>query len=459
MSSCKPRFFLLAYSHQPVFVNRKRLEMSKEKGLFLAGLMVIAGGVLLYAVQGGRPAGHPPPSMRDAARYTLDTLRDFPWLIDPYGFERASPDKQGLEHSRIKKLSEDLAQGGTKGFLVLQNNQIVHEWYGGFHGAHIRYRTASLAKALVGSLVLLLAIDDGRIKMDDPAWRYIPGWRNDPLRSRITVGDLANHSSGIEHPEESEDFGDYAESWKAEYWHDHSERLHIALHVAPVLFPPGTHTSYSNPAYTALSYALAASLRGAPESDIGELLRTRIMQPLGVPDHHWTIGYGERFHQDGLTLRLFEGGGRYTTRAAARVGQLIGERGIWGGRQILSSGWIDSLVRGDMATQAPRPHWKPVSAIGWWSNAGRTWPHLPDDMLIGAGSGHQVVVVVPSYRLVVVRQGRSLGGPGWGKGYWQVLDDRLLRPLAEIIDAAASHGSQSSREAPASGSSASALFP
>lgn len=393
-------------------------------GLILGVIGAAALALASYSVLSSRQG-------RDAVRFSLDNLRAAPWLTDSYRFEHASPHR-GLDAARIAELSDRLAQRDTKSFLILRDGRIVHERYGSFHGRHVRYLTASLAKALVGSMALLLAIDSGWINLDEPAWHYIPAWRMDPWRSAITVRDLANHSSGIEHARPNEP-GAQPDAWQEEYWIHHEKRFDIALKIAPVAFPPGSATGYSGPAYAALSYALAAALRSAQVPDLEEMLRVRIMRPLGVPDSHWSIGYGRRFRRDGLTLYLFEGGGRYTARAAARLGQLIADRGTWEGRELLRKQLIDSLFSGSLGSPAPRPEWEPVSAVGWWSNAARTWPHLPDDTLVGAGSGHQILVIVPSQRLVVVRQGGSLGGPAWGKGFWQELDRQLLKPLADII--------------------------
>jgi CubicO group peptidase (beta-lactamase class C family) len=224
-----------------------------------------------------------------------------------------------------------------------------------------------------------------------------------------------------------------APGWKGDYWRNPEQRFEIALYVAPLEFSPGSEIAYSGPGYTALSYVLAASLRNAPISDLRELLRTRIMQPLSVPDNHWRISYGKRFKRDGLTLYLFEGGGRYTARAVARVGQLIVERGIWEGKTLLSTQLIDSLINGEFVSKVNRIEKGPVSELGWWSNTEGTWPNLPKDTLIGAGSGHEVLVVIPSEGLVIVRQGESIGGAQWGEAYWEALDHALLRPLGEIF--------------------------
>jgi CubicO group peptidase (beta-lactamase class C family) len=42
------------------------------------------------------------------------------------------------------------------------------------------------------------------MEMDDPACKYIPAWRDDPLKRRITIRHLATHSSGIEDAELSQ---------------------------------------------------------------------------------------------------------------------------------------------------------------------------------------------------------------------------------------------------------------
>ena len=46
-----------------------------------------------------------------------------------------------------------------------------------------------------------------------------------------------------------------------------------------MLFEPGTRAHYSNPGMAALAYAVTASLRGAPQTDIRTLLRERVMRP------------------------------------------------------------------------------------------------------------------------------------------------------------------------------------
>ena len=51
-----------------------------------------------------------------------------------------------------------------------------------------------------------------------------------------------------------------------------------------MIFPPGTSYAYSNPGMAALAYAVTASLKGAPQTDIHALLKARLIEPLGIPD-------------------------------------------------------------------------------------------------------------------------------------------------------------------------------
>jgi hypothetical protein len=62
----------------------------------------------------------------------------------------------------------------------------------------------------------------------------------------------------------------------------------------------------------------------------------------------------------------------------------------------------------------------PASGLAWYTNSDGIWPAAPGDAFAGAGASHQVIVVVPSLELIVVRNGDALGNtkPGfWGANY------------------------------------------
>ena len=185
-----------------------------------------------------------------------------------------------------------------------------------------------------------------------------------------------------------------------------------------------------------MAYAIAASLQKAPQPDIGTLLDERIMKPLEVPACAWSISYGEVYHRDDMKIHLLEGGGSYTVRATARIGQLMLDRGMWDGQQLVDAGWVD---RGVSHTDQPTIELRsgyPQAALGWWTNSVGAWPTLPDDAFLGAGADHQVLLVIPSLDLVVVRFGGRLGAAQEfnSRAFWNDLSQYVLDPLMETID-------------------------
>jgi hypothetical protein len=67
---------------------------------------------------------------------------------------------------------------------------------------------------------------------------------------------------------------------------------------------------------------------------------------------------------------------------------------------------------------------------GWWSNAEGKYPKLPRDAFWGSGAGHQVLFVVPSLDLIVVRNGSSLGD---SVEHHDMLNARLFEPVVAAL--------------------------
>lgn len=368
----------------------------------------------------------------------------------PFAWQTVSPEAEGFSTEKLDTLRDGLAQRGTKALLVIRNDRIVYEWYSPGHGPNKKHYTASMAKALVGGMSLLIALNDGWMAVDDPAWKYVPQWAGDPVKSKITIRHLATHSSGIEDAEASEQDRLTARQrgvtltaehmslpgWKGAFWRQDPDPFTLARDQAPVVFTPGSRYAYSNPGMGMLSYAVTASLPADRYRDIRTLLRDRIMRPIGMADEDWSIGYGKTFEVDGLKLVANWGGGSYTALATARVGRLMLRKGDWQGEQIVQSRWIEEVVRpaGTPLPDRPAGNPQPASGLGWWTNADGVWPRVPRDAFAGAGAGNQVLLVVPSLNLIVVRNGANLYDPAQGEGFWGGLEDHLFNPLMGALD-------------------------
>jgi CubicO group peptidase (beta-lactamase class C family) len=346
-----------------------------------------------------------------------------------FQWQKASPEDQGMDGAKLEQMRMSLADHRTKGLLVIRNDKIVCEWYQRGHGADKQHYTASMAKAVVGGVSLAVAMSDGLIALDDPAAKFVPQWRSDPRKSKITIRHLGSHTSGVEDAEADDLPHEKLTGWKGDFWKrldPPRDPFSISRDAAPVLFGPGQKMQYSNPGIAMLSYCVTAALRDAPHKDIRTLLRERVMRPISVADTDWSIGYGRTYTVDGLPLVGSWGGGGYTARAAARVGRLMLCEGNWEGRQLLSRKAV-RLVTRDASTPGN-------CGIGWWSNNDGLYPELPKDAFWGSGAGHQILLVVPSLNLIAVRNGGDLETVAAEPGrYRNPVRRYLFGPLMEAI--------------------------
>jgi hypothetical protein len=154
-----------------------------------------------------------------------------------------------------------------------------------------------------------------------------------------------------------------------------------------------------------MTYCVTAAIRDGAPKDVRSLLRERIMRPIGAADAEWSAGYGKTFVVDGLPLVASWGGGAFTPRATARIGKLVLHEGDWNGARLLSRKAVH-----DVTDDAGLPG---HCGMGWWSNGGQRYK-LPADAVWGAGAGDQLLLVVPSLNLIMVRNGETLT-PGKGE--------------------------------------------
>jgi len=338
---------------------------------------------------------------------------------------------------KLDVLRDSLVGRKTRAFLVIRNDKIVCEWYARGTAADSKQGTASLAKAVGGGLALVVAVTDGRIRLDDAAMKYVPEWKKVPKKSGITIRHLGSHTSGLSDSTTNGVKNEDQPGWKGDFWKrlpPPNDPFTIARDKAPVLFEPGQKFQYSNPGIGILGYCLTAAIKDSEHRDIRSLLKERVMRPIGVADAQWSIGYGQTFTVNGLPLVGSWGGGSFTPRAMARLGRLVLREGDWDGRRIVSRDAVRQVTQdAGLAGHC---------GMGWWTNNGRRYDWLPQDAVWGAGAGDQVLLVVPSLKLIMVRNGDALLTPSALKKlnpkdvFEQFHDPRaaiLFRPLVEAV--------------------------
>ncbi|MFB9431521.1 serine hydrolase domain-containing protein [Streptoalloteichus tenebrarius] len=141
--------------------------------------------------------------------------------------------------------------------------------------AHGHFRIGSVTKTFVATVVLQL-VDEGRLALDDPIDRHLPGVV--PGGDRITVRQILNHTSGIYDYAHERDYSTNRWRGEARFRTYHPEELLAVAFAHEPYFPPGGGWHYSNTNYL-LAGLLVERLTGRP---YGAEIQRRILRPLGM---------------------------------------------------------------------------------------------------------------------------------------------------------------------------------
>jgi CubicO group peptidase (beta-lactamase class C family) len=130
---------------------------------------------------------------------------------------------------------------------------------------------ASLSKAFTSLAVMQLA-EDGRIDLDEPVRRYLPGFELADARGNlITIRQLLEHTSGM---------SDMAFPEKSVPTPKSLEDAVAMLRSATLAAEPGTMRFYHNPNY----WVAARLVEVVSGQEFGRYLKERIIVPLGMHD-------------------------------------------------------------------------------------------------------------------------------------------------------------------------------
>jgi CubicO group peptidase (beta-lactamase class C family) len=356
----------------------------------------------------------------------------------PFEWHTETPEQHGFSRPKLDALREQLAAHHTNILLLVHDDRVVYEWYGQGQSATKPHYTASMAKAIVGGTCVAVALTDGRLTLDDRAAKFIPQWRGDPQKSAITIRQLGSHTSGIDDAEAGDVPHNQLTGWKGEFWKRRPvprDPFTLARDEAPMRFAPGEAELYSNPGIAMLSYALTAALvaTGSPQTDLRSLLAERVMKPIGMPEKEWNVGYGANVRVEGLSLTASWGGGNFTARACARLARLMLREGDWDGTRVLKAAAVRAVTTDPASPPRPAVKWLSQQtgtvAIGWWRNTDGVVPSLPRDAYWAGGAGHQILLVIPSLKIIAVRNGETLA-PG---NYDAARDRQFFQPLMNAL--------------------------
>jgi CubicO group peptidase (beta-lactamase class C family) len=299
-----------------------------------------------------------------------------------------------LDVGALRKAAKYSTTHRGTSLLVIQNGKTLLEEYPGRATAETPQRIYSGTKAF-WNLAALAAAEDRMLNLDERVAETIPSWNKDARKSRVTIRQLLDFSSGL-----APGFGLQVNEY------GNRDKTAIGL---PMVAEPGKAFIYGPSALQVFHAVLKAKLRGKTPAEYLERRALRRMR-LGP----------QRYLKDRAGNPLLAAGFVMTARQWAKMGQLVLDEG----KPVLRPESLAQCWRGSFANRA--------FSLGWWNNraapGGREfdfeemlepkwsrqdWHNAclcrdaPRDLVACIGSGYQRLYVIPSLSLIVVRHGNG----------------------------------------------------
>ncbi|MEO8734360.1 MAG: serine hydrolase, partial [Flavobacteriales bacterium] len=279
----------------------------------------------------------------------------------------------------IDSLYAFLDAHNTKGFIVLKDGHIVLEHYGGTFTQDSLWYWASAGKTLT-SLLTGIAQDQGYLDINASTDTYLgTGWSAEPpaKEALITVLNQLTMTSGLD-----------------DGVPDNSCTMDSCLQY---IADAGTRWAYHNAPYTLLDPVITA----ATGQSFNSYFNAQLRDPIGMNGAWLYNGYNHIYHSN--------------VRSMARYGLLALNGFVWDSDTIIhDQGYVYAMTH-------PSQTLNNSYGYLWWLNgqssfmlpslqfvfSGPLMPDAPSDMFNGLGKNDQILNVVPSQGLVLVRMGNA----------------------------------------------------
>ena len=266
----------------------------------------------------------------------------------------------------------------TRSVLVIYKDKIIAEKYDPDFNKNSKILGWSMTKSITSAMFGILQ-KQGKFDINKPA--PIPEWQKDE-RAIITTSDLLHMNSGLE--------------WEENYntISDATKMLFLARDMGKVQlekraqFPPNLHWNYSSGTTNLLSKILRNQFKTHQE--------------------YLDFWYSELIDKIGMNSMIIETdmAGNYvgssygwaTTRDWSKFGLLYLHKGNWNGEQILEESWVKYAATPTNGSNGDY-------GAHFWLNAGGRYPDAPKDIFSCNGYQGQIIFIIPSRDMVIVRMG------------------------------------------------------
>ena len=254
-------------------------------------------------------------------------------------WQKTSPESQSIDQVKVNKIIDlSFTDESTQGIVIIKNGKIIGERYADGYDSKSHGTSWSMAKSYYAALIGI-SIEKGEIdSLDDPVGKYLDYFNDE--RSKITIRDLLDMSSGLDFPEDEHE--------RMFFQRNH---LDYAKSVG-VEKDAGLKWEYNN----VNSMIIGDILHFVTGIKADKLLSQRIFEPIGMKNYKlWK-------DEDGnvLTYCCVD----MSAEEYSKFGLLFARNGNWNGEQIIPKDFIDETFQVVWGFTPDSP--KRGYSLHWW---------------------------------------------------------------------------------------------
>ncbi|MEM1021092.1 MAG: serine hydrolase, partial [Pseudomonadota bacterium] len=287
----------------------------------------------------------------------------------------------------------------SQALIIWKDGKVIHNAYYGDTTPETLIISRSLAKPIT-ALAIGRALKLGKIEsLDQPVADFITEWKGDAQKEMMLVRHLLDQRSGFLPQGQSMD----PESpLNRAYLHPRHDE--VIINDMPLTYDPGTDYQYAN----ATSEMVAPVIERATGMRYGTFVSQEVIQKLGgAGGQVWVNREGGTAHAGCCILLPAEDW--------LRMAILVLQDGVWEGEQLLPEGYVGAMRTGtDQNPYYGLGLWLPHTYLerrGFanpsipYGKVLHSEPYLDKDMMMFDGNSNQIVYMMPSANMIVLRVG------------------------------------------------------
>ncbi|MBL7872443.1 MAG: ChbG/HpnK family deacetylase [Cyclobacteriaceae bacterium] len=292
---------------------------------------------------------------------------------------RSTPEAEGVSSQHILNFLDAAAASDHEfhSMMIVRHGKVIAEGWWNPYRPDLPHTMYSVSKSFTATAIGF-AVAEKKISVEDKVVSFFPKEAPnyiDPNLAFLRIKDLLSMTAG----QQPDPTGPVviSDNWARTFLN------------TPILHQPGSEFLYNS----AATYMLSAIVQQVTGQKVLDYLKPRLFQPLGIEGIDWEVS-PQGVNTGGWGLRL-------KTEDMAKFGQLFLQKGVWKGKQILPTTWIEEastikIMQHPKATQAEK------DSSDWLQGYGYQMWRSRNNSYRGDGAFGQYILVLPEKDAVII---------------------------------------------------------